>query len=205
MRQHPVRDSGCARVPAREPRRSRHSAAAILVCVAALLTSTSASAASGWWNPDWQYRKAITLQLPASDSGGLTSSIVLPIRLHSGNFNYFRDLQPNGADLRFIAADGTSLKYQLELLDPALGLLIAWVEVPVTAGASQSSIWMYYGLSADANHFACNEHPVGDVVRLLPPKHSALRASPLRSSALMRSLLTIVNTRSAEAGGLERT
>ena len=96
------------------------------LCVAALLTSTSASAASGWWNPDWQYRKAITLQLPASDSGGLTSSIVLPIRLHSGNFNYFQDLQPNAADLRFIAADGTSLKYQLELLDPALGLLIAW-------------------------------------------------------------------------------
>ena len=110
-----------------------------------LLTPTSASAASSWWNADWQYRKAITLKLPTVAAGGAAPAVVLPIRLHAGNFEYFQDLQPSGADLRFIADDGTSLNYQLELLDPAAGLLIAWIEVPVKAGAAEQAIWMYYG------------------------------------------------------------
>ena len=38
---------------------------------------------------------------------------------------YFPDLQPNGADLRFVADNGTPLNYQLELLDPAAGCSFA--------------------------------------------------------------------------------
>ena len=119
------------------------SAAALMLCtffaprVAQATTST-------WWNSDWQFRKAITIRLPEAASGGAPAAIVLPIRLHPGNFGYFQDMQQNGADLRFIAADGTSLNYQLELLDPVAGLLVAWVEVPVRAGTEQA-IWMYYG------------------------------------------------------------
>ncbi len=76
---------------------------------------------------------------------GTPAEVVLPIRLHAGDFSYFQDVQPSGADLRFLADDGTPLKYQLELLDPAAGLLVAWIEVPVKAGVTEQPVWMYYG------------------------------------------------------------
>ncbi len=119
-------------------------AAAMLIC--ALLAPTFTAAAAGWWNPDWQFRKAITIKLPAPTSGA-PGAVVLPIRLHPGNFQYFQDMQPNGADLRFIAGDGTPLNYQIEMLDPAAGLLVAWIQLPVKAAATDAAIWMYYGNS----------------------------------------------------------
>jgi biopolymer transport protein ExbB len=107
-----------------------------------------ASAAGNWWNDDWQYRKALTVKLPAMPAvAAAPSSVVLPIRLHAGNFSYFQDLQSGGADLRFVAGDGTPLKYQIEMLDPAAGLLVAWIEVPIKAGVTEQPIWMYYGNS----------------------------------------------------------
>jgi len=120
---------------------------AMLVTLAMLLTPLIASAASGWWNGDWQYRKALTLKLPAAPTAVAQLSVVLPIRLHAGNFSYFQDLQPGAADVRFVTEDGTPLKHQIELLDPAAGLLVAWVEVPMKVGVTEQAIWMYYGNS----------------------------------------------------------
>lgn len=117
---------------------------ALALVVASALLAPVTHAAGNWWNGDWQYRKSITIRLPAATTGS-APSVVLPIRLHAGNFGYFQDLQPGGADLRFLSADGTPLRYQLELLDPAVGLLVAWVEVPVKQGATEQAIWMYYG------------------------------------------------------------
>ena len=118
--------------------------AALLMLIGVSMPRMAASAAASWWNGDWQYRKAITVRLPAATTGS-APSVVLPIRLHAGNFNFFQDVQPNGADLRFISDDGTPLKYQLELLDPVVGLLVAWIDLPVKAGATEQSIFMYYG------------------------------------------------------------
>jgi hypothetical protein len=59
------------------------------LALSVLLTPTSASAASSWWNAHWQYRKAITLKLPSVAVGGAAPAVVLPIRLHAGNFEYF--------------------------------------------------------------------------------------------------------------------
>lgn len=119
--------------------------AVALLTLAALLAPPIASATSSWWNRDWRYRKAITIKLPAMSATGTPAEVVLPIRLHAGDFSYFQDVQPSGADLRFLADDGTPLKYQLELLDPAAGLLVAWIEVPVKAGVTEQPVWMYYG------------------------------------------------------------
>lgn len=134
---------GCRRHAGRPPVWRR---GVLLLALAALLTPLIASAATNWWNDDWQYRKAITMKLPAmAASAGAPSAVVLPIRLHAGIFSYFQDLQSGGADLRFVADNGTPLNYQLELLDPAAGLLVAWIEVPIKPGPSERPIWMYYG------------------------------------------------------------
>jgi biopolymer transport protein ExbB len=113
-----------------------------LALLAAPRTVLAAEAA--WWNGDWQYRKAITFSLPVSDTPGAAPAVVLPIRLHAGNFQYFQDLQPQGTDLRFVAADGTPLKHHIESLDPVVGLMVAWVQVPVKTTAAEQTIWMYY-------------------------------------------------------------
>jgi len=117
---------------------------AVLVTMLSCVIPVTSRAATGWWNGDWQYRKAINVKLPAATTGS-ASSVVVPIRLHAGNFTFFSDLQPNGADLRFISSDGNPLNYQLELLDPTVGILIAWIEVPVKVGEPEQSIFMYYG------------------------------------------------------------
>src|SRR5262252_963403 len=99
--------------------------------------------ASAFWNADWPYRKKITLE--AAKAGlkeGLTN-VVVPVRLHAGNF-LFTDAKEDGSDIRFIAADDkTPLKYQIEAYDPANDLAILWVQVPKVAASE--TIWMYYG------------------------------------------------------------
>jgi biopolymer transport protein ExbB len=63
-------------------------------------------ASASWWNGDWQFRKRLTIDaavLTAAGSAGL-SEVTLPIRLHTGNFGYFNDVDKTGTDLRFIAA-----------------------------------------------------------------------------------------------------
>jgi biopolymer transport protein ExbB len=101
-------------------------------------------AATSWWNGEWQDRKAITIALPVSDASGTAPTVVLPIRLHAGNFEYFQDLQPQGADVRFTAADGSPLKHHIESIDALVGLMVAWVEVPVKKDEPVQTIWMYY-------------------------------------------------------------
>lgn len=124
---------------------------AVMVAIGLLLMPLRASAAGGWWNDDWQHRKALTLKLPAPPAAAAPLSVVLPIRLHAGNFTYFQDLQPGGTDLRFVADDGTPLRHQIEMLDPAAGLLVAWVEVPLKAGVTEQPICMYYGNPTSQN------------------------------------------------------
>ncbi|WP_254503755.1 hypothetical protein, partial [Salmonella enterica] len=67
----------------------------------------AAQESQGWWNDEWSYRKAVTVDTSPSGinaSGAIGRTVVL-VRLHSGNFT-FTDSLENGADLRFIDADG---------------------------------------------------------------------------------------------------
>ncbi|RKP52838.1 MotA/TolQ/ExbB proton channel family protein [Trinickia fusca] len=103
--------------------------------------------ANAWWQNDWSYRKAITIDTSPKGANIADSAgrVPLLIRLHSGNFQ-FDGLAENGADIRFVAADDkTPLNYEIEQYDAVLGVALIWVDVPkMPAGASQS-IWMYYG------------------------------------------------------------
>jgi biopolymer transport protein ExbB len=122
------------------------------IILAALMVSfvpVPAVAATGWWNGDWAYRKKIELDT-TSNGLPLTAALVdvpVPIRLHTGNFPYFVDVQPNGADLRFIAADDTTpLTYHIEQFEPTAGLAVVWVRVPrIEPNAGGQFVWLYYG------------------------------------------------------------
>ena len=112
-----------------------------------LLSAFLPGTALAWWQPDWAYRKPITVD--AGPQGGALKSDAgrtpVLVRLHTGNFS-FDGTSENGADLRFVAADDkTVLNHQIEQFDPLLGIALVWVDVPtVTTGAPQR-IWMYYG------------------------------------------------------------
>ncbi|WP_241022209.1 MotA/TolQ/ExbB proton channel family protein [Burkholderia sp. Ac-20353] len=113
----------------------------------AVLLGVLPGIANAWWQNDWSYRKAITIDA-GPKGANLTESagrVPLLIRLHSGNFQ-FDGLADNGADIRFVAADDkTPLNYHIEQYDAMLGVALIWVDIPqLPAGAAQS-IWMYYG------------------------------------------------------------
>lgn len=119
----------------------------LLTCLLLLGWMPSAHADASWWNQDFAFRKAITIDTTAK-GGNVTTAVgrvPLLVRLHSGNFTFDGESE-NGADVRFVASDDkTPLNYQIESFDPVLGVALVWVDVPQLAADSQQQIWMYYG------------------------------------------------------------
>ncbi|WP_226015746.1 DUF2341 domain-containing protein [Novosphingobium sp. FKTRR1] len=121
---------------------------AFAVLLAALGFAPGANAASeAWWNKEWSYRKAVTVDLSPSGvnvSGPVGRTVVL-VRLHSGNFT-FTDAMPNGADIRFVDSDNkTPLPFHIEHYDATTGIATAWVSVPNLNGGEKRAIWLYFG------------------------------------------------------------
>ena len=103
--------------------------------------------AHAWWQPDWAYRKPVTVDAgpKAGAVGGDPGRIPVLLRLHSGNFN-FEGVSDSGADLRFVAGDDkTVLNHQIEQFNPLLGIALIWVDVPALTAGTPQQLWMYYG------------------------------------------------------------
>ncbi|HZF30382.1 MAG TPA: DUF2341 domain-containing protein [Gammaproteobacteria bacterium] len=119
----------------------------LILALAAVLLPGAASAA--WWNKDWGYRREIKLDMSPTGANipGSATDVPVLIRLHSGNFGYFADVKPDGADLRFVASDDvTPLKFHVERFDPMNQLALVWVRIPrLTGGTSSDFVYMYYG------------------------------------------------------------
>ncbi len=84
--------------------------------------------------------------LPA---GASETNFPLLVRLNSNNFN-FSEAKPDGADLRFTAATGATIPYQIEQWDAANGTASIWVKIPTITGNARQEIKMYWG-KADAS------------------------------------------------------
>jgi len=119
---------------------------ACLLCLS-WLARPALAADVAWWNDDWTYRKAITIDTTPKGAAMTPAAgrVPLLVRLHSGNFQ-FDGVAKNGADLRFIAADGkTPLNYEVETFDPVMGVGQIWVDTTDLPSNGQQTIWMYYG------------------------------------------------------------
>lgn len=119
----------------------------MLLVLAALAPMPALAQSQGWWNKDWSYRKAVTVDTSptgVNTSGAIGRTIVL-VRLHSGNFT-FTDALDNGADIRMIDSDGkTPLPYHIEKYDSANGIATLWVSVPNLNGGEKRTLWLYFG------------------------------------------------------------
>jgi biopolymer transport protein ExbB len=119
----------------------------LFLIITALATLLPCLAQAAWWQPDWAYRKPITIDAGPQGGaiGGDAGRTPVLVRLHTGNFN-FQGVSDSGADLRFVAADDkTVLNHQIEQFDPLLGIALVWVDVPALPASKSQQIWMYYG------------------------------------------------------------
>jgi biopolymer transport protein ExbB len=120
---------------------------AALALVAACLPAIAG--AGSWWNGDWKYRKefAFDTSPTGADITGTAADVPVLLRLSLGNFSYFNDTKPDGADFRLIAGDDKlPLKFHLEKYDVANQMALIWVRVPqITGGAKSDKIYAYYG------------------------------------------------------------
>jgi hypothetical protein len=105
--------------------------------------TASDGGAGDWWNAAWTQRQRLTFENGASDED-LDGFVVL-VSLDPTKVDYGQ-IAPNGADLRFVDSDGTTvLPYQIDTWNEA-GLSTVWVRVPsVDASSTSDHIWMYYG------------------------------------------------------------
>ncbi len=118
------------------------------IAIAVLCFLLLPHAAYAWWDDNWAFRKPLTLD--ATGAGAATSTSIenaaVLVRLHVGNFGYFTDTKPDGADIRFIAGDDkTPLAFHVESFDPVAGMAFIWVKVPAIAPGTSDTIYMYYG------------------------------------------------------------
>ncbi|MDE1999271.1 MAG: DUF2341 domain-containing protein [Burkholderiales bacterium] len=101
-----------------------------------------------WWNADYKQRTKVTLNTTAQgvETKEALSGVVVPVRLHSGNFD-FLGAKPDGSDLRVVAADDkTPLKFWVERFDSGNELAVLWVQVPtVTPGTDKNNLYVYAG------------------------------------------------------------
>lgn len=115
----------------------------ILLLVISLLLPVAAEA---WWNKDWKQRTQVILNTSAA---GVpiqqpVNGSLLPVRLHSGNFD-FLSAKPDGSDLRVVAGDDkTPVKFWVERFDSVNELAVLWVQVPSVLPATDKNLLYVY-------------------------------------------------------------
>jgi biopolymer transport protein ExbB len=159
-----------------------------------------APASEAKWKPEWKERLAVVLDTSASGAAtkSTVSQVALPVRLHTGNFE-FAKAKPDGTDLRFIAADDkTELPFQIEYFDPTNELAVVWVTVPsLLPNAGDQKIFLYYGNpAATAVTTGASAFDVGTMAVVHGPD-----ASGAVNDASARKTAVAVTGGSAEIGG----
>ena len=111
-----------------------------------------ATPAHAWWSDDWSERARIVLD--TTDKGlalpSAQNDVVVPVRLHSGNFD-FAAAAPDGADLRVIGPDDkTPLPFEIERFDTVNELAVLWVRLGAVAQGSDKNVVHVYAGNAKA-------------------------------------------------------
>lgn len=95
-----------------------------------------------WYNSDWSYRKAITIDYTkVSNSNQSNFPVLVNLSSDAGLSSH---ALASGNDIMFTSSDGvTKIPYQRESYSG--GTLAAWVKVPVVSATQNTVIYMYYG------------------------------------------------------------
>jgi len=110
---------------------------------------------ASWYDHDWDYRNAITIDHTKVSN---TDQTDFPVLINSTNSDW-RDTehggkvaQADGDDILFTSSDGTTkLSHEIEKYDNTTGELVAWVKVPTLSASEDTVIYIYYGNSTCSN------------------------------------------------------
>jgi uncharacterized repeat protein (TIGR01451 family) len=112
-----------------------------------LFTFATEAIAANWYDPNWSYRKRITIN-SGQVSGGPLSNFPMLINTtdpdwrdtaNGGNVG-----QSDGGDILFTSSDGvTKLSHEIERYDNVNGRIVAWVNIPSISDGTV--IYIYYG------------------------------------------------------------
>ena len=95
-----------------------------------------------WWDSGWQHRTKITFD--NSNSAENLADFPVLLRLTGTDID-FDQIQPNGADIRFVDSDGAELDYEIETWDDGAETATVWVRVAqLDAGSTTDFIHIYY-------------------------------------------------------------
>ncbi|MDD5704843.1 MAG: DUF2341 domain-containing protein [Kiritimatiellae bacterium] len=120
-----------------------HTKKTSLMTVCAALLWTAGLRAD--WLDGWSYRQPVAVD-HAQVTAALTNFPLL-VRLDADSFD-FALARADGTDLRFTAADGTTLlDFERELHDAAAKQAAYWVRLPLVSSVSNTLFYMYYGNS----------------------------------------------------------
>jgi len=100
----------------------------------------------GWYDANWQYRRAVTIDHTKVEdvADPSTTYADFPVLVYATGLS---NIKANGADIRFTSSDGTT-ELPREIESYSGGTLYAWAKVTLTKDSSDSSddvIYMYYG------------------------------------------------------------
>jgi hypothetical protein len=122
------------------------------VIVLTLLVSWSVTHAQGWYDSNWEFRKAITIDSTQVDAN-LTN---FPVLIDISDTDLALEAQPDGDDILFTGDNGTT-KLDHEIESYAAGDLVAWVRVPSLSSSTDTVIYLYFGNAGTPNQ----ENPTG--------------------------------------------
>jgi hypothetical protein len=113
-----------------------------LVLLLSLLLSSTVTHALDWYDANWLYRKAITINSTQVDAN-LTN---FPVLIDITDADLASGAQSDGYDILFTDATGTfQLHHEIEYYADSTGDLVAWVEVPFLDATTDTKLYMYYG------------------------------------------------------------
>jgi hypothetical protein len=97
-----------------------------------------------WWNPDWPYRKLLTIDHTKVYADLVNFPVLLSL---SSDADLAAATQSLGQDIAFIlySDNSTKLNHEIEYFNHGNGQLIAWVNLSMVSFANDTKFWMYFG------------------------------------------------------------
>ena len=116
--------------------------AALLIVV---LSALAADAQAAWYDSNWQYRKALTIdsaQVPSDQTNFAVLISITDTDLAAG-------ARSDGFDIVFTDSAGTTkLDHEIESYASGTGALVAWVRVPTLTSSANNIVYLYYGYAS---------------------------------------------------------
>jgi len=89
---------------------------------------------ANWYNPDWFYRKKITIDYSKVE----TDLTDFPVMVSITDNNLSDKAQSNGNYILFASSDGSKLDHEIEYYNNATGELLAWVKTDLSSSTKQN-------------------------------------------------------------------